>query len=264
MSSMIQYLKESTFAVNEVFAKSVNILKNHYFSVAGLCFLLFVTSNLSSMLASYMGEFNIFLSGFMALVFMIFYFGVNLTLFKYIMEIIDKEDGAKLSVSIPSTKELLYFFTAMLIILGVSMVILLIISVVCWPLIYIKKEVSTMASVSLIVSAILTFLFIIRVAFYPFFIMDKHASSFRSIRLSFALTKGNVTKLLLILFCFAILHILQVYFNFAGYTFFSIFLSIINSFLVVPLSSIVITVAYRNMMTAYAGGENPEILKNII
>ncbi len=261
---MIQFLKESTFAVNEVFAKSVTILKNNYFSVAGLCFLLFVTSNLSSTLASYIREYNQVLSGFMAFVFMVFYFGVNLTLFKYIMEIIDKEDKAKLSSSIPTTKELAFFFTSMFLIIGASVVLLLIISLICWPLIYITKEVSTMASVVLVISAILTFLFIIRVAFYPFFIMDKHANAYRSILLSLALTKGNVTKLLLIMSCFALLHVLQVYFNFAGYTFFSIFLSVINSFLVVPLSSIVVTVAYRNMMGDYRGGENPHILKNII
>jgi len=261
---MIQFLKESTFAVNEVFAKSVTILKNHYFSVASLCFLLFVTFNLSSALAGYFSDYNKILSGFMAFFFIVLYSGLNLTLIKYIMEIIDKEDKAKLSGSIPTTKELAFFFSSMFLIVGASVVLLLIISLVCLPLVYIMKEVNTMASTVLVVSAILTFLFIIRVAFYPFFIMDKHANAYRSIQLSFALTKGNVTKLLLIMSCFALLHVLQVYFNFAGYTIFSIFLSVINSFLVVPLSSIVVTVAYRNMMGDYRGGENPHILKNII
>jgi len=87
--SMIQFLKESTFAVNEVFNKSVDLLKNNYFSVAGLCLLLFITSNLSSTLAVYFKDINIVLSLFMALFFAILYFGINLSLFKYILHLID-------------------------------------------------------------------------------------------------------------------------------------------------------------------------------
>ena len=45
---MIQFLKESTFAVNEVLSKSIHILKGHYFSIGGLLlsiFLLFVVAH---------------------------------------------------------------------------------------------------------------------------------------------------------------------------------------------------------------------------
>src|SRR3546814_8970851 len=60
------------------------LLKCHYFSIAGLCFLLFLTSNTSGILAFYFSEVNTFLSIFMALLFVILYFGTQLTLFKYV------------------------------------------------------------------------------------------------------------------------------------------------------------------------------------
>ncbi|MBP3943821.1 beta-carotene 15,15'-monooxygenase [Sphingobacteriaceae bacterium WQ 2009] len=261
---MIQFLKESTFAVNEVFVKSVELLKRNYFSVAGLCFLLFITSNASSALAVYFKDINVVLSIFMALIFVVLYFGINLSLFKYILSQIDREDHFSVSATIPSTKELLNFFTAMISIAGISIVMLLLFAVVCFPIVYLKVPVSSLANIVLIGAAVFTFIFVIRVAFYPFFIIDRKETSIRAIRLSFALTKGNVTKLLLILAIFALLHLLQWYFNFMGYNILAVCLSFVNSFLVVPLSSIVITVAYRDMISDYQGGDDPAIIKNII
>ncbi|GGG86019.1 hypothetical protein GCM10007415_19350 [Parapedobacter pyrenivorans] len=261
---MIQFLRDSTFAVNEVINKSWDLLKNHYFSVAGLCFLLFLTSNTSGILAFYFSEVNTFLSVFMAFLFVILYFGTQLTLFKYIFTLIDKKERIHLIDTIPSTKELLYFFTGMLSIALLALVFYLLISVLAFPLVYAGIDVSAMVKIARIISAVLIFLFLLRVAFYPFFIIDRHAEPFRALRLSFALTKGNVTKLLLILAFFAILHLLYLYFNYAGYPMVSTALSIVNSFLVGPLSSVVVAMAYRRMMADYDGGENPEVMKNII
>ena len=261
---MIQFLRDSTFAVNEVISKSWDLLRDHYFSVAGLCFLLFLTSNTSGILAFYFSEVNTFLSVFMAFLFVILYFGTQLSLFKYIFTLIDKKEKIHLINTIPSTKELLYFFTGMLSIALLALVFYLIISVLAFPLVYAGIDVSAMVKIARIVSAILIFLFLLRVAFYPFFIIDRHAEPFRALRLSFALTRGNVTKLLLILAFFAILHLLYLYFNYAGYPMVSTALSIVNSFLVGPLSSVVVAVAYRSMMADYGGGENPEVMKNII
>lgn len=261
---MIQFLRDSTFAVNEVISKSWDLLRNHYFSVAGLCFLLFLTSNTSGILAFYFSEVNTFLSVFMAFLFVILYFGTQLSLFKYIFTLIDKKEKIHLIDTIPSTRELLYFFTGMLSIALLALIFYLIISVLAFPLVYAGIDVSAMVKIARIVSAILIFLFLLRVAFYPFFIIDRHAEPFRALRLSFALTRGNVTKLLLILAFFAILHLLYLYFNYAGYPMVSTALSIVNSFLVGPLSSVVVAVAYRSMMADYGGGENPEVMKNII
>jgi len=261
---MIQFLKDSTFAVNEVISRSWDLLRQRYFSIAGLCFLLFVTSNTSGILAFYFSEVNTFLSVFMAFLFAILYFGTQLTLFKYIFTLIDRREKIQFTETIPSTKELLYFFTAMFSIALLALVFYLVISVIAFPLVYANIEVSLMVSIARVVSAVVIFAFLLRVAFYPFFIIDRHAEPFRAIRLRFALTKGNVTKLLLILAFFAILHLLYLYFNYAGYPMVSTALSLVNSFLVGPLSSVVVAVAYRSMMADYRGGDDPELMKNII
>src|SRR5690606_29754794 len=105
---MIQFLRDSTFAVNDVISRSLDLLRKHYFSVAGLCFLLFLTSNTSGILAFYFSEVNAFLSVLMAFLFVILYFGTQLTLFKYIFTLIDQKERTGLINTIPSTKELLY------------------------------------------------------------------------------------------------------------------------------------------------------------
>jgi len=261
---MIQFLKDSTFAVNEVINRSWDLLRKHYFSVAGLCFLLFLTSNTSGILAFYFSEVNTFLSVFMAFLFVILYFGTQLTLFKYILALIDKKDKINLTDTIPNTKELLYFFTGMFSIALLALLFYLVISVVAFPLVYARIDVSLMVNIARIVSAVVVFVFLLRVAFYPFFIIEQQAEPFRALRLSFALTKGNVTRLLLILAFFAILHLLYLYFNYAGYPMVSTALSLVNSFLVGPLSSVVIAMAYRSMMADYHGGDDPEVMKNII
>lgn len=267
---MIQFLKESTFAVNEVFNKSWELLKQHYFSVAGLCFLLFITSGLSNYLATTISDFNIVLSSFMAFFFMIMYFGLNMTLFKYILNLIDGNHNKKLIQCIPNTKELIYFFGAMLSIMFLSIALLMILGAVSFPFLYLfengdnRIELMSKFTVFVVfVASIMTFILIIRVAFYPFFIIDKHAGTFKSLRFSFALTKGNVFKLLLILAVFAFFQLLQMYFNYLEYYIIFIILNLVSSFLVVPLACIVVSVAYREMMSDYHGGEDPKILNNI-
>lgn len=245
---MIQFLKESTFAANEVFVRSLFLLKDRYFSIAGLCFLLFVTSNLSGVLAFYLHGINPVLRAFMALLFVVLYFGLQLTLFKYLLAQMNGKVHIRLKESLPTPRELLYFFVSMLVIVLLAIACFLVISLLGWPFIYTGIGIEVMVSVSMIVSAILTFLFLLRVAFYPFFIIDKAAAPFRAIRLSFALTRGNVTKLLLILLFFAILHFLNGYFNYQGLPVLSVALNVINSFLIVPLSSVVVAMAYHTMM----------------
>lgn len=261
---MIQFLKASTFAVNEVISRSWELLRERYFSIAGLCFLLFLTSNTSGILAFYFSEVNTFLSLFMALLFVVLYFGTQLTLFKYILALADKKEKISLIDSIPSAKELRYFFTGMLSIALFALLFYLVISVLAFPLVYVGIDVSLMVNIARMVSAIVVFAFLLRVAFYPFFIIEQKAGPLRALRLSFALTRGNVTRLLLILAFFAILHLLYMYFNYAGYPMVSTVLSLINSFLVGPLSSVVVSMAYRSMMADYHGGDDPEVMKHIL
>ena len=200
----------------------------------------------------------------MALLFVILYFGTQLTLFKYILALADKRDKINLIDTIPSTRELRYFFTGMFSIAVLALLFYLVVSVLAFPLIYAGVEVSLMVSIARVVSATVVFVFLLRVAFYPFFIIEQRATAFRALRLSFALTRGNVTRLLLILAFFAILHLLYIYFNSAGYPLVSTALSLVNSFLVGPLSSVVIAMAYRSMMADYRGGDNPDVMKHIV
>ncbi|WP_257658971.1 beta-carotene 15,15'-monooxygenase [Parapedobacter lycopersici] len=261
---MIQFLKDSTFAVNEVINKSWDLLRQHYFSVAGLCFLLFLTSNTSGILAFYLNEVSPFLSAFMAFLFVILYFGIQLALFKYIFQLIDGKDHVRLQETIPTTRELVYFFAAMCCIAAIALVFYFIISLLGFPLVYAGVDITVLVDITRVIAAVLIFLFLLRVAFYPFFIIDRHAGPWRAVKLSFALTKGNITKLLLILVFFAILHLLYIYFNYSGYPIVSTALSVINSFLVGPLSSVVVAMAYRDMMMHYQGGEDPKVTENII
>lgn len=261
---MSHFLKESTFAINEVFSKSLDILKNNYLSVATLCFLMFIISNGSSALAEYLKHFNIVLSSFMALIFMVLYFGANLAIFKVVLAIIDNKSERSLNDIIPSTKELVNCFGSILIIFLSSIIILLLFSLICWPLIYLNIELVTMVNFVLVLSFLVTFLFIIRVAFYPFFILDKSTSSLQSIKLSFAMTRGNVFKLLFIMAVFTFMHIIQIYASLWLSFYIGLFLGAINAFLIVPLSSIVITVAYREMILGVNKEDNLDIFKNII
>lgn len=261
---MIQFLKASTFAVNEVISRSWALLKRHYFSIAGLCFLLFLTSNTSGILAFYFSQVNWVLSVFMALLFVVLYFGVQLTLFKYTLALADKKEKVSLMDAIPSMWELRNFFLGMLSVALIALFFYLLVSLLAFPLIYAGIDVVHMVSVARMFSAVIIFMFLLRVAFFPFFVIGQGAGAFRALRLSFALTRGNVTRLLLILAFFAILHLLYVYFNYAGYPMVSTALSLVNSFLVGPLSSVVVTLAYRDMMTDYHGGDDPEVMKHIL
>src|SRR5690606_8585412 len=146
--SMIQFLKASTFAVNEVISRSWDLLRNHYFSIAGLCFLLFLTSNTSGILAFYFSEVNTFLSIIMALLFVILYFGAQLTLFKYVIALIDRQDKIRLADTVPTTKELLYFFTGTASIAIFALLFYLIISILAFPLVYAGIDVSLMVHIA--------------------------------------------------------------------------------------------------------------------
>jgi hypothetical protein len=267
---MIRFLKDSTFVVQDVINSAWEVLKRQYFSIAGLCFLLFLTSNASGILAFYFSEVHQVLSIFMALLFVLVYFGIQLTLFKYILLVLDEDtEEALLKDAIPTKMDMLRFFIAALVIGLIAFISFFVVQTILFPLVYIAvKFVGIPKSVAFDIPTALAFLclllIMVRIAFYPFFIIDWHEQSLKSIRLSLAITKGNLTKILLLLGFFAILHLLYVYFNYKGYPVVSTGLSLVNSFLVVPLSSVAMAVAYRRMMSEYKGDADPEVIKNLI
>jgi len=262
---MIQFLKDSTFAVNEVLQAALGILKKKYFSIAGFCLLLFVTSNASGILAVYFKDVNWILSGFMAFTFVVLYFGIQLTLFKYIFHVVDDDkETVPLHESMPSGKELSYFFIAMLSLLVMILIAFALLALIILPVIYIFKSTTYAVNLFAVLSVIFLIAFMMRVSFYPFFIIDRHERPFKSIRLSFAITRGNFVKLLILLVFLTILHLLSIYFNWRSYPLLSAALNMVNSFLVVPLSSVAIALAYRQMMKEYKGEEDPRFINNII
>ncbi len=262
---MIQYLRKSSFAVHEVIGKSWILLRTHYFSIAGLCFLLFLISNASAILASFFNEIHWTLSVFMAFFFITVYAGLQLMLFKYIFHLIDENAEASSGVHLfPDWKEIVYFFCGMLFIGVMVFSGFVLLAVLIFPLIYLFKSTALAVDLFAYLSVIFMMAFLLRVAFYPFFIIDRHEKPVKSIRLSFAITRGNFIKLLLLLFFFAILHLLTIYFNFKGSMLISAGIALLNSFIVIPLSSVCIGVAYRKMMVEYKGEQDPGFMQHIL
>lgn len=262
---MIQFLKDSTFAVNDVINQAWDVLKKHYFSIAGLCLLLFLTSNASGILALYFRDVSRILSLFMPIMFVVLYFGIQLTLFKYIFHVIDEgKKSVSLQGALPTTKEISYFFIAMLSLLVIILIAFAILAILILPIIYIYRSTERAVDIFAFLSVVFLISFMMRVAFYPFFIIDRNEKPFKAIRLSLAITRGNFLKLLLLLTFLTILHLLSIYFNYRAFPMLSAVLSLVNSFLVVPLSSVAIALAYRQMMKEYRGEEDPTFIKNII
>ncbi|RZK18229.1 MAG: hypothetical protein EOO43_12700, partial [Flavobacterium sp.] len=77
---MIDFLKESTFAVNEVISKAWQVTKRNYFSIATLSFLMFITSSASGLMAFFLKDVNWGLRALMAFIFIMFFFTINLSL----------------------------------------------------------------------------------------------------------------------------------------------------------------------------------------
>jgi len=262
---MIDFLKESTFAVNEVLRTAWHILKKQYLSIAGLCFLLFVTLNSSAFLAGYLSHISTGISLIMALIFILIYFGLQLTLFKYTLYVIDR-DGRDVSVkkTLPTKKQVLrfmistfYFSLCMLFVFGLWALLL-------FPLVYLNMDQHLLAESAISLGIITNFIIWIRLSFFAFFIIDRDTKPFKAIRFSMAITRGNFTRLLLLLSFFAIFHVLSFYLNYRDLPIVASIVSIISSFFIVPLSSVALGVAYRNMMNEYQGDEDPDIIHNII
>lgn len=261
---MIEYLKESTFVINDVISDAWDVLKKRYFAIAGICFLLFVVSNVSGILAMYLNSISIVLSVFMALLFLVVYFGLQLALFKHIFQVLDRrQEDIRWRDSIPELKELIYFFACVVSILVGAFITYLLISVIFFPLIYLIS-VEVMVQIVYFITFVLAFSMFLRIAFFPFFILDKGVKPFKAIRLSLATTRGNFIRIVLLLAFFALFGSLYLYFSYRGYAVISTGLSMVNSFVIVPLSSVAFIIAYRKMMRDYRGDADPSIMENII
>ncbi|WP_316798086.1 hypothetical protein [Pedobacter frigidisoli] len=275
---MINYLKESTFAVNDVIQKAWSITRKHYFSIATLCFLMFITASASSLMAFFIKDVSKALSFVMAAVFVFLYFTINLSLFKYIFHLMDDEEhDVKIVDTLPTRQQIIRFLIATLYFIGC----ILFIGLILFPVLYILDPVlrylvqigwvSSFRETGVIITQVavgiaILALFItwLRISFFPFFIIDKNAAPFESIKLSLAITKGNFTKILLLLLVLGGGYLIYLLFNLLHWPFVAFIVNILSSFIIVPLSSVALTVAYRKIAGEYKGDEHPDILHNIV
>jgi hypothetical protein len=261
---MIDFLKESTFAVNEVLGKAWTVTRRHYFSIATLCFLMFITSNASGLMAFFLKDVSKVLSILMSFIFVLFYFTINLSLFKYIFHLLDDEEHDVSIVStIPTRQQIIRFLVAtlyfMLCIVGVYVVVIL----VAYPFIYIVNM-NVITNVAISVGIVAIFITWIRISFFPFFIIDRNLPPFMSIKFSLATTRGNFTKIFMLLLVLGSFYMLCLFFGFIQWPLAAFFMNVLNSFIIIPLSSVALTIAYRKMISEYQGDEDPDIIHNIV
>lgn len=262
---MIDFLKEGTFAVNEVIAVAWQGLKKQYFSIAGLCSLIFIISAFSSLAGYYFNSFGKFFSIVMIIVFSLSYFISQITLLKYIFLTLDSQSGsASVKEALPTFKELANNLAAGFYFMLCILFVFLLVSMAALPLVYLKVPVSMVAELAIFVAMVMILITLLRISFFPFFIIDRQVAPFRSIRMSLAITRGNFTKILILLGFFALSHFLYLYLNYREYYILSAIVTAINSFLIVPLSSVALAVAYRKMMSDYRGDADPDILHHLI
>ncbi|RYF26244.1 MAG: hypothetical protein EOO42_02040 [Flavobacteriales bacterium] len=276
--AFVEFLKDSTFAVNEVIHKAWQVTSKHYFSIATLCFLMFITSNASGLMAFFLKDVNPGLSTIMALVFVLLYFTINLSLFKYIFHLLDDEDNEVTIVgTLPTRIQIIRFvlatlyFTICIVIAGVFLM----------PVLYIIDPIlrfmvksgfvndfqaagDVIITVAVAVGVLSIFMIWIRISFFPFFIIDKDAKPFESIKLSLATTKGNFTQILLLLLVLAGAYFFYLFFSYLKWPIIAFIVNMVSSFVIVPLSSVALTVAYRKMMANYKGDKDPDIIHNIV
>ncbi|MFD2555598.1 hypothetical protein [Sphingobacterium tabacisoli] len=263
---MLEFLKESTFKANEVFFRALNILKKHYISVAGLCFLLFLTNNLSTFLAMYLSDITgSAIKVLLLIVFVVLFFGLQLVLIKRAILLASNVEHAALKTYIPSPKQFLNFLFGLVLYSILTGVVYLGCSIICMPLLYMGVQMETILSeINPALTGVFMMLILIRISFFPFFILEKNHNIFRAGRLSVAFTKGNVVNLFMLMLVLASAYILQLTFEYFDYPLMAKVLSVLNTFIIIPSVSLVMAIAYVDMMKEYKGSDDPELFKNII
>lgn len=263
---MLHYLKQSTFKANDVFMRAIRILKSHYFSIAGLCFLLFITSSMSSYLAFTLADSSAdVLKGLLCFVFVTLFFGTQLILIKRALLLARGIEHADFKDYIPTAKQFVNFLMGFILYSFLLGVVYLLSSILSFPLLYLGADMETVSmEINPLLTGLIMMFVLIRITFFPFFIVDKKHGLFRACRLSIALTRGNVVNLLLLMLAVGMAYILQVSFEYLGYFIVAKIFGAINTFIIIPSVSVVMAVAYYNMMKDYKGGDDPHLLKNII
>jgi len=291
---MINYLKESSFAVKDVIMQAWKVTKENYFSIATLCFLIFLTASTSTFMAFFMGELNLGIRTVMLLIFVLSYCVVELCMIKYIFKLLDTENAdIQIIDTLPTRTEIIKFLIAA-VYFGLS---IFFVGILLMPVLYLldlglkllvnqgvisgyAQTGAIIVNVAVAIAVLSIFFTFVRIIFFPFFIIDKHSSPFESIKLSLATTKGNFIKLLMILlglvvvqaivFGFFYIVILMAFklvnqfwdYDISQYS--SLIVVIFSSFVIVPFTTAFFAVAYRKIMSEYKGDEHPDIIHNIM
>ncbi len=308
--AFVEFLKESTFAVNEVMIKSWHVTKRNYFSIATLCFLMFITASVSTIMSGILSERDFFLRLSMLVIFVLLYFTLNLILFRYIFHLLDDEDNdIKIVETIPTKTQIISFLIGSVLFLIAILLVLLITVFIPFTFFYLllkiglltvgQKTFNLVSNIFIFIGVISSFIAFLRLSFFLFFIIDKKTNKFKfseysfkqetggitqrtftymwlvfkhafiSLKLSLAITKGNLTKLLILLAVLGVFGYLYSYLTgtsaaIPGKTYIIILIVSIISFIIVPLTSVALTIAYRKMMSEYEGEEHPDIIHNIV
>ncbi len=291
---MINYLKESTFAVKDVIMAAWKVTRENYFSLATLCFMVFLTASTSTFMAFFMEEVYVGIKVVMLGIFMMSYCVVELCMIKYIFRLLDgAETDIQIVETLPTRKEIIKFLIAT-VYFGLS---IFFVGVLLMPLLYVLDAFlrfllnqglidgylqtgKIIVNVAVAIAVLSIFITFIRIIFFPFFIIDKQTPPFESIKLSFAATKGNFIKLLMIFlglvavqaivfgfFYVVILMASRLVNMFVDYDitqYSSLIVVIFSSFVIVPFSTSFFAVAYRKIMNDYKGQEHPDIIHNIM
>ena len=263
---MLEFLKETTFKANDVFFRALNILKHHYISVAGLCFLLFTTSNLSTFLASYLSDITgDVIKVVLLLFFVILFFGLQLVLIKRAILLAKKAEKVSMMSYVPSVKQFVNFLLGLMLYSLITGVVYLICSLICMPLLYMGVDMDRiLMEINPFMTGLVMMFILIRISFFPFFIVDHNYTLWRSCRLSVAFTKGNIANLLMLMCVLASAYVGQLAFEYLEYPIMAKMASLFNTFIIIPSVSLVLAVAYVDMMREYKGSDDPVLFKNII
>ena len=292
---MIDYLKESTFAVKDVIMQAWRVTRDNYFSIATLCFLIFITASTSTFMAFFMGDLNVGIRIIMLLIFVMSYCVVELCMIKYIFRLLDheNENDIKIIDTLPTRIEIGRFLVGT-VYFGISIFFVVILLM---PILYILDLILKFAvnqglinnftfagqiivNIAVAIAMLSIFFTFIRIVFFPFFIIDKHSTPFESIKLSLATTKGNFIKLLFILaglvlvqaivfgfFYIVVLtgfRLVNYFFDYDINQYVSLIVVVFSSFVIVPFTTAFFAVAYRKIMSEYKGDEHPDIIHNLV
>ncbi|WP_207425627.1 hypothetical protein [Pedobacter sp. SYSU D00535] len=333
---MIDFLKESTFAVNEVINKSWVVLYKNYKNIAGLCLTMFLLLWMSTFLSSFTDKGVSFFNILAILGFIVLYLGLQLTLFKYILHAINFEDNNEegfvqifatfvrskwkqivtivvvpllflvfmsfisalfginqviftlLAVFLgllfvvirlwnqikpffsmmkdywPTKTQFRRFLVAFITSMAAFFLIIMLIGALFFPFVLLGMPMEKIVPIALGMGVVLGLIVLIRISFFPFFILDQECNTFRSLRFSLAVTRGNFTRILILMALIVVCQLVAGYLQAKEYYLLSLAISLIYSFIIVPLSSVIIGVAYYQMMSEYTGDEDPDIMDNII